>query len=58
MPRRMDLSHVFEVLRTAGIRVGSLRNKTNRLEELLVRLTGSAEQQTQVSPAAKPASHA
>jgi len=43
MPRRMDLSQVFETLTAAGIRVGSLRNKTNRLEELFVRLTQGRE---------------
>ena len=40
MPRSMDLTHVFAALGEAGIRVHSMRNKTNRLEELFVRLTG------------------
>ncbi|MEO6066122.1 MAG: ABC transporter ATP-binding protein [Lysobacterales bacterium] len=40
MPRAMDLNRVFAALGDAGIRVRSMRNKTNRLEELFVRLTG------------------
>jgi ABC-2 type transport system ATP-binding protein len=41
MPRAMDLNGVFATLNAAGIRVRSMRNKTNRLEELFVRMTGS-----------------
>ena len=40
MPRSMDLNRVFAAFDEAGIRVRSMRNKTNRLEELFVRLTG------------------
>ena len=40
MPRARDLTHVFAQLGDAGIRVRSMRNKSNRLEELFVRLTG------------------
>ena len=40
MPRAHDLTHVFAQLGDAGIRVRSMRNKSNRLEELFVRLTG------------------
>ena len=40
MPRAMDLNRVFAVLGDAGIRVRSMRTKSNRLEELFVRLTG------------------
>ena len=40
MPRAMDLNHVFASLDSAGIRVRSMRTKSNRLEELFVRLTG------------------
>ena len=40
MPRAMDLNHVFATLDAAGIRVRSMRTKSNRLEELFVRLTG------------------
>ena len=40
MPRAMDLNGVFVALDAAGIRVRSMRTKTNRLEELFVRLTG------------------
>ncbi len=43
MPRAMDLNRVFEVLGNAGIRVRSMRTKSNRLEELFVRLTGNGE---------------
>jgi ABC-2 type transport system ATP-binding protein len=40
MPRSMDLNRVFAELSGAGIRVRSMRNQSNRLEELFVRLTG------------------
>jgi ABC-2 type transport system ATP-binding protein len=40
MPRAMDLNRVFCALDAAGIRVRSMRPKTNRLEELFVRMTG------------------
>jgi ABC-2 type transport system ATP-binding protein len=39
MPRAMDLNRIFAALGEAGIRVRSMRNKSNRLEELFVRLT-------------------
>jgi ABC-2 type transport system ATP-binding protein len=42
MPRAMDLNRVFAALDAAGIRVRSMRNKSNRLEELFVRMTGDA----------------
>ncbi|TAK38862.1 MAG: ABC transporter ATP-binding protein [Lysobacteraceae bacterium] len=41
MPRAMDLNGVFARLSEAGIRVRSMRNKSNRLEELFVRMTGN-----------------
>ena len=44
MPRAMDLNRVFATLDAAGIRVRSMRTKSNRLEELFVRLTGQTEQ--------------
>ena len=40
MPRAMDLNGVFAALDAAGIRVRSMRTKSNRLEELFVRMTG------------------
>ena len=43
MPRAMDLNRVFATLNEAGIRVRSMRTKSNRLEELFVRLTGNLE---------------
>ncbi len=43
MPHAMDLNSVFASLDAAGIRVRSMRTKTNRLEELFVRLTGNKE---------------
>jgi ABC-2 type transport system ATP-binding protein len=43
MPRAMDLNRVFSALGDAGIRVRSMRTKSNRLEELFVRLTGHGE---------------
>ena len=44
MPRAMDLNRVFAALEAAGIRVRSMRTKSNRLEELFVRLTGQARE--------------
>jgi ABC-2 type transport system ATP-binding protein len=41
MPRAMDLNRVFATFDAAGIRVRSMRTKSNRLEELFVRMTGS-----------------
>jgi ABC-2 type transport system ATP-binding protein len=43
MPRAMDLNSIFGRLDQAGIRVRSMRTKTNRLEELFVRLTSAGE---------------
>ena len=40
MPRSMDLNRIFAALDGAGIRVRSMRTKSNRLEELFVRMTG------------------
>ena len=40
MPRSMDLNRIFSALGEAGIRVRSMRTKSNRLEELFVRMTG------------------
>lgn len=42
-PRAMELNQVFAALDAAGIRVRSMRTKTNRLEELFVRLTGNGD---------------
>lgn len=39
MPRAMDLNRVFAALDAASIRVRSMRTKSNRLEELFVRMT-------------------
>ncbi|HVI59503.1 MAG TPA: ABC transporter ATP-binding protein [Luteimonas sp.] len=47
MPRAMDLNRVFAALGEAGIRVRSMRTKSNRLEELFVRMTGSNAAATQ-----------
>ncbi len=50
MPRAMDLNRVFAAFDAAGIRVRSMRTKSNRLEELFVRMTGSgAAQQEQAA---------
>ncbi len=42
MPRDTGLNRVFAAFAESGIRVRSMRTKTNRLEELFVRLTGDA----------------
>ncbi len=49
MPRAMDLNRVFAALDAGGIRVRSMRTKTNRLEELFVRLTAPAGDGTQAA---------
>lgn len=43
LPRGRDLNTLFAALSAAGIIVRSMRTKSNRLEELFLRLTGSAE---------------
>lgn len=52
MPRAMDLNRVFAVLGEAGIRVRSMRTKSNRLEELFVRMTGNGNAAPQQGEAA------
>ena len=44
MPRAMDLNRVFAAFESAGIRVRSMRTKSNRLEELFVRLVSKEGQ--------------
>ncbi|HET9048866.1 MAG TPA: ABC transporter ATP-binding protein [Chiayiivirga sp.] len=43
IPRTMDLNRVFAAFDAAGIRVRSMRTKSNRLEELFVRLIGQKD---------------
>lgn len=45
MPREMELNRVFAALDAAGIKVRSMRTKSNRLEELFVRMTARPEVQ-------------
>ncbi|PJK07368.1 ABC transporter [Lysobacteraceae bacterium NML08-0793] len=45
MPRAMDLNGIFAALDAAGIRVRSMRTKSNRLEELFVRMVANPEVQ-------------
>ena len=54
MPRAMDLNRVFAALGDAGIRVRSMRTKSNRLEELFVRMTGENAQDSTVQPSPEP----
>ena len=54
MPRAMDLNRVFDALGEAGIRVRSMRTKSNRLEELFVRMTGENAQDSTVQPSPEP----
>ena len=54
MPRAMDLNRVFAALGEAGIRVRSMRTKSNRLEELFVRMTGENAQDSTVQPSPEP----
>ena len=39
VPASRSLNEFFELLSSAGVQVASIRHKTNRLEELFVRLT-------------------
>lgn len=55
MPRAMDLNRVFEALSAAGIRVRSMRTKSNRLEELFVRLTGDPPEGKPTAAERRPA---
>lgn len=43
MPRAMDLNRVFAAFDEAGIRVRSMRTKSNRLEELFVRMIAQGQ---------------
>jgi ABC-2 type transport system ATP-binding protein len=43
MSRTHDLNSLFAVLSARGITVTSMRNKSNRLEELFVRLVGPSQ---------------
>ncbi len=43
MPRAMDLNRVFDAFDAAGIRVRSMRTKSNRLEELFVRMISAPQ---------------
>ena len=53
MPRSMDLNGVFAALSGAGIRVRSMRTKSNRLEELFVRMVAAGEPATATLPEAR-----
>ena len=48
--RDHDLNDVFAALSQAGIRIISMRNKTNRLEELFFNLTDRSDQVTDAEP--------
>ncbi|MFP7723434.1 ABC transporter ATP-binding protein [Lysobacter sp. A3-1-A15] len=54
MPRAMDLNRVFAALGEAGIRVRSMRTKSNRLEELFMRMTGENAQDSTMQPSPEP----
>ena len=44
MARAHDLNSLFAALGAAGLTVRSMRNKSNRLEELFVRLVDNGKQ--------------
>ncbi len=48
VPKSEGINGLFSVLSEQGIEVLSMRNKSNRLEELFVRLTGKEKSATQV----------
>ncbi|MGQ0800364.1 MAG: ABC transporter ATP-binding protein [Pseudomarimonas sp.] len=56
MPRAMDLNRIFAALGDAGICVRSMRTKTNRLEELFVRLTSGRDSGFEIRDSQKLAS--
>jgi ABC-2 type transport system ATP-binding protein len=45
LDKSQDLNAVFALLSQCGVRVRSMRNKSNRLEELFLRLVGESEQE-------------
>jgi ABC-2 type transport system ATP-binding protein len=45
MARKQDLNSLFAALTDSGIKVNSMRTKSNRLEELFVRLVDSGQQE-------------
>ncbi|MEM6706394.1 MAG: ABC transporter ATP-binding protein [Acidobacteriota bacterium] len=49
LPRGQNLDRVFEQLADQGLRIRSMRNKANRLEELFVRLTESERAATDLT---------
>ena len=56
--RGRDLNEVFAALDREGIRVISMRNKTNRLEELFFNLTEKSDQDGALGPADQPGTEA
>ena len=61
IPKGKSINSLFAVLQEAGVQVNSMRNKSNRLEELFMRLVDKGELQTETSgshtsAAAAPAS--
>ncbi|UCG72209.1 MAG: ABC transporter ATP-binding protein [Chromatiales bacterium] len=54
--RNQDLNGLFRVLSSAGINVISMRNKSNRLEEVFFRLTERSGDEEELQPAAARAS--
>lgn len=56
--RGRELNDVFTALSEAGIRVVSMRNKTNRLEELFFNLTDRSDQSDETDMAVRPGTEA
>jgi hypothetical protein len=50
IPKGKSINRLFEVLAIAAIEVNSMRNKSNRLEELFMRLVDKNAPHTQGSP--------
>lgn len=57
VPKEDALNNVFEQLSQQHIQVLSMRNKSNRLEELFVRLVESGRQSTPIATNTKEAAH-
>ena len=50
LPKKKSLNNLFAELENQGIHVLSMRNKSNRLEELFIRLVEKGQQRPELVP--------
>jgi ABC-2 type transport system ATP-binding protein len=50
LPKKKSLNNLFAELENQGIHVLSMRNKSNRLEELFIRLVKKGQQRPELVP--------